>query len=441
MSEFREALDRKRAAEQPVPGAFDRLVRLRRRRHVRQRIGTAVLALVVAAGGVTAAAVALGQLGRARPAAPSIRPGNLGALRVAWTAHLGSKDGASGAAIGDGMVYVSSDKLYAFDAGCSSAGGECGPLWVAVPAPGHPFTQPVVDGNMVYASSGSLYAFPARCNTGGGTCQPAWVAKAPPGDAAGYSSPVVLGGVAYVNDAGGPYGFPLTCGAGRSDCAPVWHGEGSGGYFPPAVGEGLLFVNGQGTLNAYPTECGPRPLACQPTWTAPVGDPLTSPVVADGMVLVRHHALKAFRARCGSGGATCEPDWVWNAPFGAGISDLAIADGLVLVSADRLYALEVSCGRGGMTCTPVWAARIEGTTGFEAPLPAPFAADSLVFAAGDRLYAFRTACATRDCQPIWTSGPLVAGGNLSSPVASSNALYVLSPDGALRAFTVNGRVP
>src|SRR5437899_1269293 len=117
MSELREALDRKRAEEQPEPGAFDRLVRTRRRRQVRQRIAATVLALIVAAAGVIAAAVALGGVGRARPAAPSIGPGNLRALRVAWTAHLGRNNGASRPAAEGGIVYVSSDKLYAFESG------------------------------------------------------------------------------------------------------------------------------------------------------------------------------------------------------------------------------------------------------------------------------------------------------------------------------------
>lgn len=405
-------------------------------------MGAAVLALVVGAAGMLAAASALRSMnGTPGPAAPSIIPANVRDLRIAWTAHVGGNAATYRPAVAGGMVFVSSDKLYAFDGACGSSGGRCSPLWVAVPESGRRFTQPVAADGMVFTSSGSLYAFPARCDTKGGVCQPEWVAKAPPGDAAGYSSPTVRGGVAYVNDADGPYGFQVNCASNGSECAPVWHGEGSGGYLPPAIGDDMLFVNGRGTLYAYPTECGAQRLACKPAWTAPVGDPLTSPVVADGMVFVRHHALKAFSAGCGGGGATCQPDWIWEAPFGTGISELAVAQGVVYVAADRLYTLAASCGTKGTTCEPLWSSPIEGTTAFESPLPAPFAADGLVFAAGNRLYAFPTSCGTQDCQPIWTSTPRAGGGNFSSLVASSNAVYVMSPEGEVQAWTVGGRAP
>jgi len=61
-----------------------------------------------------------------------------------------------------GVVYVGSDmgELFAFDAGCGQADGQCNPAW-SFTGTGHLIFSPAVAGGMVFASSddGHVYAF------------------------------------------------------------------------------------------------------------------------------------------------------------------------------------------------------------------------------------------------------------------------------------------
>jgi outer membrane protein assembly factor BamB len=437
MSDVKRALELESERHELAPGLLERVYRHRGRRQLKRRIATGLVALVVTGVGVGGAVVLLRGLGHEpRPAAPAITPSNVRSLRTAWTAVVGRHGARFAPVVADGIVYVSSDKLYAFPASCGASGARCDPLWVAESDSGRVFSQPVVSMGVVYASAGALYAFPARCATNGATCDPVWVARPRSGDAPGYSSPAISGRVIYVNDAGGPLGFPVSCATKGRTCAPIWRGAAPGANFPPAVGDGIVSVNGVGTMYTYPTRCSAQPQPCQPSWTAPVGNPLTSPTVAGGMVFARHGALKAFDSECGTDGAVCKPTWVWTPPFGQNASDVSVRNGVVFVSADRLYALPLECATGGGECHPLWSARVEGNHDFARSLAGPLVADDIAFGAGDRLYAFPLSCGTPECIPLWTGDRLTTGGNLSAPASSANAVYFVSPAGRLVALQV-----
>jgi outer membrane protein assembly factor BamB len=162
------------------------------------------------------------------------------------------------------------------------------------------------------------------------------------------------------------------------------------------------------------------------------------------MVFVTHGpgTLKAFRIDCGQGGATCRPEWVWNPLFATEASSVSVSSGVAYVTADRLYAISLSCGEHGATCRPLWSAPINGELGPASPLAAPYASGGLVFAAGERLFAFPQSCATTQqavCQAVWQSGLLSQQAGPSRVVASDNAVYVVTADGRLYAFTIGGR--
>lgn len=83
---------------------------------------------------------------------------------------------------------------------------------------------------------------------------------------------------------------------------------------------------------------------------------------------------------------------------------------------------------------------MKGTVGFEGYLPSPSVTDGVVFVSGVRLYGVPASC-TVGCTPAWQSALLGGSQNLSPPVASPDAVFVVAPNGRLYAFAVEGRRP
>jgi hypothetical protein len=441
MSDLRDLLEDRRRAHRPQAGAFHRLVRRRARNQRNQRIAAAAVALVLLAG-ASWGAIALREATRQRPAGPPISRSNVSKLRLAWTASIGGRVTPVSPVAGNGVIYVAADRLYTFPSSCP--GTRCDLLSTWEPPRWPVVSGPAVAGELVFVSAGSLYALSAECLAGPGDCPPEWIAPRQPGDAAGYSTPTVSGGVVYVNSSLGPYGFRVSCSSGGRECSPMWHGVESGGFSAPAVEGGRVFVNGEERLSAYPAACPGSPLVCRPLWSAPHAGSLSSPVAGDGMVFVHHGSstLYAFRQNCRSDGGTCPPVWSWRGPFDDNPSDVVVSQGIVYVggSDGRLFAFASDCAGGGRTCRPLWSASSEAPPSFTAQPPAPVVADDVVFVYTDRLSAFPVSCSGGDdCRPLWSSDVLTARSHLTSPLVTDRAVYAVSPLGVVYAFTVMGR--
>src|SRR5262249_40202479 len=147
-------------------------------------------------------------------------------------------------AVAHGVVYVTSDKLYALAAaGCGQA--TCQPLWSANAGyeEGGLYTNtaPVVVGNTVFVAgvNKKLYAFAAG-GCGQATCTPVWTGTT----GLGSGTPTAANGLIYVpaSDDRSVYVFS-TAGCGQSVCTPLWAGiVGSSILSNPSTANGLVYI-------------------------------------------------------------------------------------------------------------------------------------------------------------------------------------------------------
>jgi outer membrane protein assembly factor BamB len=96
-----------------------------------------------------------------------------------WLAKGIRSIGITPPVLSGGEVYVGGDRLYAFAAECNSE--SCPPVWVgprqsdpSLPEPRR-WSLPAVRPNMVFSSTDRPYAFRAGCAEKGGECAPLWV--------------------------------------------------------------------------------------------------------------------------------------------------------------------------------------------------------------------------------------------------------------------------
>jgi hypothetical protein len=146
-----------------------------------------------------------------------IGTGNVARLTQARTYPAGA--GVSAPLIANGILYVATNKLYAFDAtgaaGCSAAPATCNPLWTASTSGGPTSGAPAVAGGVVYVGTvyDGLYAFDAagslKCSVSGTakTCSPLWSAPGP--GFIGGGPPAIVNGVLFVNDNATVYAYSL----------------------------------------------------------------------------------------------------------------------------------------------------------------------------------------------------------------------------------------
>jgi outer membrane protein assembly factor BamB len=143
------------------------------------------------------------------------RCSDLRTCRPEWTASPGPGNALSPPVVADGEVFVSADRLYAFSTDCASGGRTCRPLWIG-PTQARPgsttpwsWTAPVVYGGLVFASTDRVYAFTTNCARGGKVCRPSWVGPPVP-HGFGLSTPVVSeGGVVADSARGTLYAYEL----------------------------------------------------------------------------------------------------------------------------------------------------------------------------------------------------------------------------------------
>ena len=411
----------------------------------------------------------------------TLYPSNVPDLDVVWTGATGDEV-LSSPAVADGVVYIRSGrnengKLSAYGVGCASGGHACTALWTAAlgDSGGTPDfgvnSSPAVADGVVYVASDKLYAFDAagviRCTAGSAgspkTCLPLWTGTI--GIHGSHSSPALAGNMVYVGAVDGElYAFQVGCSTNGGNCTAFWTGAigGNSGDSSPAVAGSMVYIgSSDGDLYAFDaagaTDCtsGPpyTPKICTPLWTGAAGDHIdSSPAVAGGVVYVGSEEnsgggnLYAFDAagntRCSNGGGsspkTCLPLWV--GAIGAGVySSPAVTDGRVYVGSldHNLYAFAVGCAGNGGTCPALWT----GGTGDEI-LSSPAVANGVVYVGSEdgKLYAFDATGATdctsgsspNTCTSLWTGD---TGSYIdSSPAVADGVVYIGSTSYKLYAF-------
>jgi serine/threonine-protein kinase len=424
-----------------------------------------------------------------QPDETRIGTGNAARLSQARTYHANS--GLSAPLIANGILYVATNYLYAFDATgaarCSAAPTACTPLWTAPTAYFDGMT--IADGDVFVTDAEGVQAYDAggskNCSGTPKVCHPLWDTSTHfstgPAFEPGPGWPVVANGVLYVPGYGD--GLTLSTGgayvaafdvAGKTGCSgspvvcgPMWTTTGlpasSGNTGSPAIADGVIYIANQ-TLYAFDAtgsaNCSGTPKVCAPLWTAATaGYPTYSaPAVADGTVYVGSWGSKlyAFSAagsvNCSAApaGKTCTPLWTAATPSGIGGTP-AVAHGVVYaVSADgTLSAFDAAGSRScsgtvtAKTCTPLWSSAPR-TSGYVTK-SSPAVANGIVYFSSTNggTYAYDAAgsldCSTtptgKTCAPLWGAVTGFIGGG--SPAIVNGVLYInVSGDGTIYAYSL-----
>jgi outer membrane protein assembly factor BamB len=325
------------------------------------------------------------------PTEHTLSVSNVGSLEQLWIGPTGNTVSSS-PTIAGGIVYVASDKVYAFDAaggtGCSGTPKICTPLW-AVPIPGGVSSPVAIYRGVAYVNGGVfLYAFDAH------TGAQLWTVLGQ------FTAPVVWNGVVYVGtgtqtigtatlrafDAAGVTG----CSGSPKQCQPLWTAPTNAPLEQPAVANGVVYVgSAAGTLYAFDAAgangCSATPKVCSPLWTAETQSfflPASAPAVANGFVYVvtaagRLHAFDAAGVRNCSGSPTVCGD-VWNADVG-GSSGLAVTAGVVFAGSGPVGVYDA---RGVTGCTPQGLCTPLRTLSVQFPDVSPAVGNGVVYIVG-----------------------------------------------------------
>lgn len=108
---------------------------------------------------------------------PRCSPSWVARLDPATPNDVTSKE-AQPAAITEGEVFITSNRVYAYPLECRDDGGECAPSWAGprqfdeMVHQYEGWSAPVVVGDLVFAATDRAYAFPTSCD---GDCEPLWI--------------------------------------------------------------------------------------------------------------------------------------------------------------------------------------------------------------------------------------------------------------------------
>src|SRR5712691_2263646 len=175
MAELQSLIDREMERAGLPSFSLGDIARRRDRKRRNQRVGSAVLAVIIAVAAIGGLLAAFRKGERHAPAAPSITPGNVSDLRLLGSVPFGGSFAAS-----DGLVYVvdgEAHELEAYPMSCYAVEDPCTPKWIAHLS-GTPAVIGAAGGN-VYVSTDAVYAFSATCGTRGATCRPMWIGSIP----------------------------------------------------------------------------------------------------------------------------------------------------------------------------------------------------------------------------------------------------------------------
>lgn len=425
-----------------------------------------------------------------QPNETQIGTGNVGKLAQARTYHAGAS--LSAPLISNGILYVDTGTLYAFDAtgtaNCSAAPVTCTPLWTAPTAYFDGMT--IANGDVYVTDNEGVQAFDAagskNCAGTPKVCTPLWAtstrSSTGPAFTPGSGSPVFANGVLYVPgygdglpvSTGGAYvaAFDGTGSKGCSGspviCVPIWTTTGvpasTGNTGSPAIGpNGVLYIANQ-TLYAFDAAgsagCAGTPKVCAPLWTAATANSPTysAPAVANGTVYVSSWNAKLYAfdaagsAGCSTGatGKTCTPLWTAATPGSIGGTP-AVAKGVVytvsgngtLSAFDAAGSTDCSGAAAAKTCTPLWHSA-PGPGGYVTS-SSPAVANGVVYFSSTNggTYGYDAAgslnCSAsgtvKTCSPLWAAVSGFIGGG--SPAIVNGVLYInVAGNGTLYAYSL-----
>ncbi len=457
MIDERELLERATTRVAPPERVMDTLERRRDRRRRNRRIGSAMLALVIAAGGLVAVVEAF-RSGKGQ-SADRITPQTIDRLALHWAAPISSNGEVAGMTATDGVIVTvgspgpglpaapEGDTLVqAFAEDCGSEGASCEPVWTASVQGVAGITA---DADTVFVAADDLAAFPARCRTDGGICSPTWTAPLKPG---GGVRPVVSDGVVYVaaDDvprAGRIYAFATGCGSGGAVCEPIWKSRIVGRpLLTGPVVEGRVYagvfasderIDVLNKLYAFPVGCGTNGGACEPVWEGNVAGQVfaSMPAVSGGVLYIGTArnadlgTIRAYDAGCGVEPA-CQPLWTIRQSDALNIPAPVIAEGVLVTAARfsgriRAWAIPQDGGEATLRWTACCPLAI--------PDAEPVIADGLVYVAtGAGVEAYPVDCEPQQgvCRPVWTS----PGGAAGVVQVADGLVLVSELDGRLAVY-------
>ena len=275
---------------------------------------------------------------------------------------------------------------------------------------------------------------------------PAWQAQL--GDLVNFSSPAVVGGVAYIGSSDGQLWAYRAGGCGQFLCTrPLWHSVNLWQILDsPTVANGMVYVGSQtsadsndGKLDVFSAGGCDKPV-CAPLWRGLAGTESileSSPAVASGVVYVATHAgrLFAFDAT-GCGRAKCKP--LWTGQTGGSVeSSPTVVGGVAYIGSDdgKLYAFDANgCGRAN--CRAMWTGSLgNGNSAFGS---SPAVANGVVYiGSAHNLAAFdANGCGKATCQPLWQA-PDQSNFYGGSPAVSGGRVYIGLESG-LAVFSASG---
>jgi outer membrane protein assembly factor BamB len=423
-----------------------------------------------------------------QPNETKIGTGNVGQLAQARTYHAAAY--LSAPLIANGVLYVDTGTLYAFDAtgaaDCSAAPVACTPLWTAPTAYFDGMT--IANGDVYVTDAEGVQAFDAagskNCSGTPKVCAPLWATSTHtstgPAFTPGAGSPVFANGVLYVPGYGD--GLPLSTGgayvaafaaAGSKGCSgavcvPMWTTTGvpasTGNTGSPTIGaNGVLYIADQ-TLFAFDAagsaDCAGTPKVCSPLWTAATANSPTygAPAVANGTVYVGSWNAKLYAfdaagsANCtaGASGKTCTPLWTATTTSSIGGTP-AVANGVVytvsgngtLSAFDAAGSTDCSGTVTAKTCTPLWRSAA-GSSGYVTS-SSPAVANGVVYFSSTNggTYGYDAAgslnCTgsgtAKTCAPLWGAVSGFIGGG--SPAIVNGVLYInVAGNGTVYAYAL-----
>jgi outer membrane protein assembly factor BamB len=279
------------------------------------------------------------------------------------------------------------------------------------------------------------------------------------------SSPAVVNGVAYIEDAGNGFLDALNATTG----ALLWQANVSSGGDTdgdsPAVVDGVVYAIGDvpdylgnGTVGpdnilyafnaAGSTNCSGTPKVCSPLWQYNLGGVANPVNVVNGVLYVGTNGVQDENA----GGNLYALDaasgsLLWSASYGGEFtSSAAVSNSVVYVGtgASFFYAFDANgvtnCSGTPKICSPLWSGLGTGDGTFS-----PAVANGIVYVEsgldGD-LYAYDangvTHCSgtPKFCHPLW--GAATGSYIESAPAIANGVVYVGAQNGQLYAFDSNG---
>lgn len=305
------------------------------------------------------------------------------------------------------------------------------------------YSSPAVVGGVAYIGStdGRLWAYPAG-GCGQQICvTPLW--RSTP-LAQIMDSPAVANGFVYVGsqtsdtDNAGKLDVFKATGCAQSICAPVWQGDAGPQSIlqsSPTVVNGRVYVGTfDGKLDVFDAAgCGAA--LCQPLWTGSTGDHVeSSPTVSGNSVFIGSNdgSLYAFPA-AGCGASTCAP--LWKGQTGETIFDSspAVSNGTVYVGSVHHLSAFPAAGCGSSICQPLWQA----SNGEDFVNGSPAVAGGRVYIGLEtEVGVFDAAgCGQSSCGPLWLDfGTGTQADVLSSPTVANGVVYAGKNNGDVLAW-------